>query len=344
MAAPFDLKQLQLIGPAVPMLEGVMEDLGDGSAQFSVSDQGTLFYIQGSPRAEEGTLVWVDREGKELPLSAPPRPYLFPRLSPDGRLIAVDIQSDIWVYDLARETLSRLTFGGTNSFPMWSPDGNWVVYHSAKPGKLPNLAMKPADGSGMEERLTSSENTQYPFSWSPHGQMIAFTENNPTTGLDIWVLPISEGRKPRLFLQTPFTETGAKFSPDGRWLAYASNESGQYEIYVQPYPGPGGKWQVSNEGGVEPVWGSNGELFFRNSNRMMAVETRTQPTFSAGTPRVIFQNSYDPRGPGVQNYAVTADGKRFVMVKLTRMEGGSPRQINVVLNWFEELKQKVPVE
>ena len=193
---------------------------------------------------------------------------------------------------------------------------------------------------------------QHPHSWSPDGQVIAFRDNDPTTGFDSWVLPLSGERKPRVFLRTPFTDTGPKFSPDGRWLAYASDESGRLEIYVQPFPGPGAKTQISTDGGREPLWARNGELFYRNGNRVMAVETKTQPVaqsapssgqprFSAGAPQLLFEGPYDWGGPGTANYTVAPDGQRLVMVKAAGQEAAAA-QINVVLNWFEELKRRVP--
>jgi dipeptidyl aminopeptidase/acylaminoacyl peptidase len=280
----------------------------------------------------------------EQPMGAPPRAYVTPLLSPDGQFLAVTIPADNWVYAIPRSTLSRLTFDGASNYPLWSPDGKRIAFNSAREGKSSNLFWKLADGSGGDERLTASEHFQIPYSWSPDGQFIAFIDIAPTTGNDIWVLPLSGARKPSVFLQTPFYESGPKFSPDGRWLAYVSDESGRFDIYVQPFPGPGGKWQVSTEGGVQPFWAHNGELFYLNGNRLMAVETKTQSTFSASTPKLLFEGPYEQGGAaGVTNYAVTADGQRFVMVKAVAQEGGAPTQINVVLNWFEELKRRVPV-
>ena len=168
-------------------------------------------------------------------------------------------------------------------------------------------------------------------------------ENNPTTGFDIWVLRLAD-RKAQPFLRTPFNESVPRFSPDGRWLGYISNESGRYEVYVQPYPGPGGKWQISTEGGTEPAWNSNGrELYYRNGDKMMAVDIATQPSFTAGKPRVLFEGRYVPSPATSPNYDVSPDGQRFLMLKPNEQEASAPTQINVVLNWFEELKQKVPV-
>ena len=193
------------------------------------------------------------------------------------------------------------------------------------------------------ERLTTSEYTQAPNSWSPDGQQLAYIEINPTTGIDIWVLRMGD-RKPRPFLRTPFSESAPQFSPDGRWLTYVSDESGRSEIYVQPYPGPGGKWQISTEGGTEPVWNRNGrELFYRSGDKMMAVEVTGQPGFAAGKPRLLFEGKYLPTPLTFPNYDVSPDGQRFLMLKPIEQSQAAPTQINVVLNWFEELKQKVPV-
>jgi serine/threonine-protein kinase len=364
MAVPFDLERLEVTGSPSPIVEGVMATTANAwGAHFSISERGSLVYVPGAAGGGESTLVWVDRKGAEQPLAAPPHLYNIPRLSPDGRLVAVATltPTEIWVYDIVRGTLSRLTFEG-GEFPLWSPDGKRIAFASARAGKPPNLFWKPADGSGAEERLTTSDHLQAPHSWSPDGQVLAFTDTGPTTGQDIWVLPLEgdpsaalrtgpsagsgQGRKPRPFLQTTFLESGARFSPDGRWLAYLSDESGRNEIYVQPFPGPGGKWQISREGGTQPLWARNGEIFYRNGNQLMVVETKTQPgsqpIFSAGTPRLLFEGPYVATGTAASNYDVTADGQRFLMVKPSAQEGAAATQINVVLNWFEELKRRVP--
>jgi eukaryotic-like serine/threonine-protein kinase len=190
--------------------------------------------------------------------------------------------------------------------------------------------------------LTTNEYSQFPLAWSPDGQLLAFYEVNPTTQRDIWVLRLSD-RKAQPFLRTPFDEGAPRFSPDGHWMAYCSNESGRYEVYVQPFPGPGGKWQISTEGGTEPVWNRNGrELFYRSGDKMIAVEITTQPNFSVGKPQLLFEGPYvlGVSGP-FPNYDVSPDGQRFLMLKPAEQEQAAT-QINVVLNWFEELKQKVP--
>ena len=344
MAQPFDAERLQLTGDPVPVAEGVQFNppSGGGGAAFTTSESGVLAYRAGGGGSFQHTLVWVSRNGAEQPLTAPPRAYDLPRLSPDGRRVVVEIAPQVWLYDVARNTLTRLTFEGTeNQNPIWTPDGKRIVFASNKDGPVGNIFGQMADGSGGLERLTTGEYLQIPKSLSADGKLLAFHESNPTTQRDIWVLRLSD-RKAQPFLRTKFNEGGEEFSPDGRWLAYVSNESGRPEIYVQPYPGPGGKWQVSVEGGTEPMWSRNGrELFYRSGTKMMAVETTMQPIFSAGTPRVLFEGQYLTSVfpiPGTA-YDVSPDGQRFLMVKQGEQV---PTQINVVQNWIEELKRLVP--
>jgi eukaryotic-like serine/threonine-protein kinase len=347
MAVPFDTQRLAATGTAVPVVEGVMEILSSGAAQYSISATGSLVYVSGSIQSDQSRLVWVSRTGAEQPLAAAARRYLFPRLSLDGRRVAVTIaeqETQVWLYNFSRDTWTRLTFeGSSNSYPSWTPDGKRIAFTSIKEGPV-NLFWQLADGSGGLERLNTSEHSQAPLSWSPDGQLLAFVEINPITGYDIWVLRMGD-RKAQPFLRTPFTETAPQFSPDGRWLAYVSDESGRNEIYVQPYPGPGGKWQISTDGGAEPVWNRNGrELFYRSGDKMMAVDIATEPSLVAGKPRMLFQGQYVPTPPpsSFPFYDVSPDGQRSLMLKPSEQTGAAPTQINVVLNWFEELKRRVP--
>jgi Tol biopolymer transport system component len=295
--------------------------------------------------------VWVSRNGTEQSLAAPARAYLEPRLSPDGRRVAVTLEEQkiqVWLYDLSRERLDPFTLerGG---YPVWTPDGKRIAFQSNKEGPA-NLFWQLADGSGGLERLTTSEYLEAPMSWSPDGQLLAYLEINPSTQREIWVLRVGDPsagtgqvRKAQPFLRTRFDEVEPRFSPDGRWLAYVSNESGRFEIYVQPYPGPGGKWQISTEGGIDPVWNPNGrELFYGSGDKMMVVDIAAQPGFAAGKPRMLFEGRYERAPVPVANYDVSPDGQRFLMLKPSEQAQAAPTQINVVLNWFEELKQKVP--
>jgi Tol biopolymer transport system component len=270
---------------------------------------------------------------------------VYPRLSPDGHRVGVGIteqETQEWLYDLSRETLTRFTFeGNVNLNAIWTPDGKRMAFQSNREGPL-NIFWQLADGSGGLEHLITSENNDFPMSWSSDGQLLAFVEIDPTTGYDIWVLRLSD-RKAQPFLRTRFNESVPRFSPDGRWLAYISNESGRWEIYVQSYPGPGGKWQISTEGGTEPVWNRNGrELFYRSGGKMMAVDIVSQPGFSGGKPRVLFEGRYTPAPGTTPNYDVSPDGQRFLMIKPSEASEAAPTQIQVVLNWFEELKRRVP--
>ncbi len=346
MAVPFDAQSLAVTGAAVPVVENVLQAPATGAAQYSVSTTGSLVYIPGGVQANQRRLVWVTRNGAEQPVAAPARGYLFPRISPDGRRVAVGItenETQIWLYDLSRETLTRFTFEGTVGLNgVWTPDGNRIAFQSTKEG-IPTIYWQKADGSGGLERLTGGQSANVPMSWSPDGQLLAFIDVNPSTQRDIWVLRVGD-RKAEPFLRTRFDESVPRFSPDGHWLAYVSNESGRYEIYVQPYPGPGGKWLISTEGGTEPNWNPNGrELFYRSGDKMMAVDITTQPSFAVGKPRVLFAGPYELSPATSPDYDVSPDGQRFLMLKPAEAgEAAAPTQINVVLNWFEELKRRVP--
>jgi Tol biopolymer transport system component/predicted Ser/Thr protein kinase len=346
VAVPFDLKRLEVTGSPVSILEGVSMNPAFGWAQFSASADGSLAYVPGGSSVSERTLHWVDRKGTARPLPAPPRAYLSSRLSPDGQRLAVGSEvTGVWLYDLARGTLTRLTetFGAL-SLPIWTPDGKHVTFRSMVSSSL-NLHWMPADGSRAAERLTTSENMQSPGSWSPDGQVLAFSENDPTTGWDVWVLKLEGERKPRPFLQTPFNEGAPMFSPDGRWLAYQSDESGRQEIYVRPFPGPGGRSQISTEGGTEPMWARNGrELFYRSGDKMMAAAIETKPVFAATKPKLLFEGHYE-RGffsaSFQPNYDVSPDGQRFLMIKASEQES-AVTQVNVVLNWSDEVRRLAP--
>ena len=272
------------------------------------------------------------------------RPYDWPRLSPEGSRIAVEVEAQTWVYDVTRDTLTRLAFEGTqNDAPLWTPDGRRIAVRTNRAESPPSVFWQMADGSGQAERLTTAVAVgDVPQSFSRDGQFMTFHKQDPKTRRDIYVLSVKD-RKASVFLQTPATEGAPRFSPDGRWIAYVSDESGSPEIYVQPYPGPGGKWQISTSGGVEPLWNPNGrELFYRNGNQVMAVPITTAPAFTPGKPVVLFEGNYlSSPFPATGVTYDTVDGQRFLMVKEWE-DPTAVTQINVVVNWFEELRRLVP--
>jgi serine/threonine-protein kinase len=342
-AVPFDLDRLETTGPPTPIIEGVM-------SSTAFSETGTLVYLSGVPQDESYRLVWVDREGVVSPLSARPDLYMMPRLSPDGRRLAVTRgplgNPDVWIYEMEARTMTRLTFdSGRDGHQVWSPDGERLAFVSVRYGSTDNLFWKRADGTGEAERLTESKNMQLLGSWSPDGKVLAFCEKDPDTNWDIWVLPLDAGGEPRPFLRTPFSEIYPMFSPDGRWLAYSSSESGRSEVWVHAFPGAS-KWQVSTNGGAYPFWAQNAqELFYQRGGRMMVVPYTVEgESFRAGRARELF------RGPfafgSVRQADIAPDGKRFVMLQREVVEEAETEapQLIFVLNWFDEVKRLVPTE
>jgi len=266
-------------------------------------------------------------------------------LSHDGQRVAVDVPSsqtlgdDIWISETSRRTLSRLTFGPESSTdPIWSSDDSRIVF-SRQRGTGRDLYLKAAGGTGSEEVLVTSDALKFPTDWSADGRFLAFESlsNKTRTGWDLWVLSI-EDRKPVLFLGSEFDESGGRFSPDGRWMAYVSNQSGREEIYVQPFPGPGGRWQISTGGGACPIWRRDGrEIFYLAPDmKLMSVEVKTGGTFEAGPPRPLFSPRLKVRPFGRQ-FDVSADGQRF-LINMPVSEEGSP-PITLIQNWFVERKR-----
>jgi serine/threonine-protein kinase len=386
-AMPFDPKKMEVTGLPIKIVEGVQMSTNTGAAYFDISSTGALAYVPGIAEGGERTLVWVDRQGKTETLPLPARSYLFPRISPDAKTLAYEVEGathNLYSYDFARGVVTKLTTDGLSHAPVWTPDGQNLCYRSWKAGTMTMWEM-PADRSRPEERLTMTGGRQSAVSVSPDGRYLAYnqmasmgtgnqmapkadrnqmaptgagsnmeptgteSQTAPTsTGSDIWILPLQgDDRKPQLFVGGKFDEASPKFSPDGKWVAYCSNEAGKAEVYVQPWPGPGPKITLSSDGGTDPLWNRGGqEIFYRNADKMMVVPVSTAGGFKAGKPSLLWEGHYSqgmssscgPPGVSSASYDVTSDGRRFLMVKDIDQDASST-SIVVVLNWTEELKR-----
>jgi hypothetical protein len=338
MAAPFDPIRVEVTGPSVVMLEGV------NGVDFDFGTSGTLLYALGTNHRFK--LVWVDRTGVTRQVGSE-KAYHQPALSPDGRRIAVNIEKDIWVYDLEQETLTRVTFNG-GYWPIWTPDGTRLTYVTLRNGVL-NVVWKNANGTGDEEQLTTSPNSQSASSWSADWKL-AFQNFHPNTSSDIWLLDSGHGRTLRCLLCTDAHEGSPALSPDGKWIAYTSDDPGLREVYVRPVEGSGKKYPISNGPGYQPLWSRNGkELFYWKGApmgadpapihpmQMMVVDLMLDPVFRAAKPRVLFAGSF--LWGGRANYDVSADGQQFLM--LQPVQSAPITQLELVVNWFEELRARV---
>ena len=349
-AVPFDPVRQEVTGAPVEVLDGVMTSGNTGAAEFSLSRRGDLAYVPGRAAGGRRTLEWTDRSGKSVPLPLPAASYLYPRLSPDGRYLAVEIEGpnhDVYVYDFGRSVLTKVTTNGQSHDPVWTPDSKRLAFRSWQSGGM-TMWMMPADRSASSVRLDPSGTRQSPVSISPDGRYLAFDQKSEGTQDDAWVLSLDASGHTQAVAQSRFAEGSAKFSPDGKWIAYASDESGGPEIYVQPFPGPGPKVQISNAGGFDPVWRrSGGELYYRSDDNMMAVSIDTSRQINVSAPRQLWKGNFTDGAasscgmPGVtsSNYDVTADGQRFLMVRDENAAIAATR-IVVVLNWPEELRRQ----
>jgi serine/threonine protein kinase len=347
MAQAFDVSKLQLSGDPFPIAEQVGYNIITGRAFFSVSQTGVLTFL--SNNAPLNQLTWFDRTGKLLSVIGEPAADLGLRLSPDEKRLAIsrlDFQTgsaDLWLIDLARNTPTRFTFDPANEVtPVWSPDGSRIAFGSNRNG-LPSVFQKLSNGAGEDEVVFNFEQSTTPDDWSSDGRFILFGTITARTGNDLWVLPLFGDRKPAPLIQTEFIEIQGRFSQDGHWVAYTSNASGTFQVYVQSFPVSGGKWQVSTNGGAQPQWRRDGkELYYLTPDRkLMAVDVNgTGSNFTVGVPRVLFEarvpTTY-PGGIGAPYYAVTGDGQRFIVDALTGESTSVP--LTVVLNWTADLKK-----
>ena len=333
MAVRFSLDRLELAGEAVRLLDNVQT--------FTLSNTGALVYSAAVEAAS--SLVWVNRQGKAAPLPGAPRGFL-PRLSRDGRRVVSHIDEAagrrITTYAFDTGASTQLTFEGANLWPIWTPDGTRVIYSSNRPGTVWDIFSRPADGAGGETPLVTRPLSQGARDISRDGEWLAYDQPGTDTAQDVWVMPLRAQGTARPVARNSAQEMHPAFSPDNRWIAYVSNESGRPEIYVRPVAEGSGKWRASAGGGVGPRWSPGGrELFYRDGEKMMVVDVRPGDACVAGTPKLIFEAPYLLGGIGT-NYDVAADGTRFLMVASTA--GTSPSSLTVVSNWFDELQRLVP--
>ena len=353
MAMPFDLERNLTTGPPLPVLDGVSTHMDYGFAHAGVGRDGWLVYVTTTQtESTRASLVWVMRDGVETSLGLDARPLGEPRLSPDGRRLAVTINEadrEIWIYDLARGGQIRLTTNpDDDESPVWTPDGSQITYAASCDNQQVTL-QRPADGSGEPTVLPAGEYRHHHIGeWTPDGQTLALTETTPATPGDfgdLWLARPETSEVTNPFPPTRFLERGATFSPDGRWLAYDSQDTRRSEIYVRAVSGKGGKWPVSNAGGTELFWSRDGtEIFYRNDDRMMVVPIDTNPDVVVGLPKVLFEGNYDRLPWERRNYDVTADGQRLLMVKPDVDEQAPTPQLVVVLDWSAELERLVPTD
>ena len=344
-AVAFDRNRLEVAGTPVVVVEQVVTSVG-GAVDAAVAANGTMVYVpgRGGPGAAR-SLVWVDRMGREERVPTPLRAYSFPRISPDGTRVALavmDQEQDIWIWDFARERLTRFTFDpGADQYPLWSPDSRRLIFASTRAGGS-NLFWQAADGTGAVEQLTEGPNLRLPVAMTPDGTRIIIREVGQQD--DLMLMPLQPPRRPQPLVQTKFGERNAEIAPDGRWLVYESNESGREEIYVRPFPDvSGGRWQVSTGGGRMPLWSRNGQELFYGSpdGALMGVRMEPGPSWRSSTPARILQRQFAYSGFG-RAFDIAPDGRRFLMIREGGGNEAAPQNLVVVQNWLEELKRLVP--
>jgi Tol biopolymer transport system component len=342
LAVPFDAALRRITGAPVPIAQQVLYYPNTGNGVFSVSDNRVLAYQAGSAPVVS-QLDWFDRGGRKIGTVGLPGDYEDPRLSPDGSVVAANRidpsngTSNIWLFGIARDTAARFTFSTSfDHYAAWSPDGKRIAFDSNRKG-VTDVYLKALSGSAEEQQLLPSDGAKSPTDWTPDGRALIYERLDPKTKSDLWMLPLSGDRTPVRIVHADANEVDGRVSPDGRWIVYASDESGKWEVYVAAFPGPGDRWQVSNGGGSQPIWRRDGkELFYLAADRkLMAVAVTPGARFEAGATRPLFQTH--ARYTGNVAYDVTADGQRFLVNTLIGAEGIPP--ITVEVNWMEALRR-----
>jgi Tol biopolymer transport system component len=355
-AAPFDLERLEVTGASMPVLEGVATNPGAGGAQFAASDSGALVFLSGGSLVPPMPIAWLGRDGQARPLRPTRAIYFVIGFSPDGQRLAMDIrdrdEADVWIYEWARDAMYRLTtHPGQDVSPVWSPDGRWIAFSSTRGDqRTPNLYCQRADGTGEVLRLTESATPQFPTSWHPSGRFLAFNDTSGRTHISILELSGDEasGWKPAkasALQDSPSIQNNAAFSPDGRWVAYSSSETGNLEVYVRPFPGAGGRVRVSTSGGQHPMWSrTRSELFYRGfgDNAIMVTPYRVEgDAFHVDKASRWSATAIETRGP-FRNFDLHPDGDRFA-VMLPVGEERKRDHVTLILGFADELRRLVPV-
>ena len=353
-AVPFDVDRLEVHGTSVPVLEQVGYNAQQGSAQIDFSQTGTLIYRSGGAGGDLPTLQWLDAAGQTQPLLAKPGAYQRPSLSPDGQRLALEVTegsgTDVWVYNWQRDTMTRLTFTGNAYAPLWSPDGRYISFQLRGEG----MSATRSDGSGKPQALTQSKNAQLPWSFTPDGKRLAFFEAGAGT-YSLWTVPLESDNaelragKPEVFLQSQADDRYPSFSPDGRWMAYRSDESGTNQVYVRAYPDKGGKWQISNGGGTIPMWSRNGhELFFESLDNhiMVTAYTVKGDSFVADKPRLWSEKQLGSTGTVTRNVDLAPDSKRIVALMPAETPEDQTAKNHVIFleNFFDEVRRRTATQ
>jgi Tol biopolymer transport system component len=348
-AVPFDIARMTLAGPAVPVVRDVITKV-NGTADFVVSRNGAAAYMTRDIRSPGYTLVWFDRQGRSEATGAPPHIYLSARMSPDGARVALadgNPESGILMWDFMERVLTQLTFDpGTYFGPVWSPDGSRMAFGYPREGAVTNIYWQATDGTGAAERLLESTLPQHPWTFTSDGKSLIIRESTPETGLDLSIVPLEGERKARPLVREPGNQLHPDISPDGRWIAYQTEEAGASQVVVRPFPSvDSGKWIVSPDGGTRPRWNRRGgELFYQDPDgRLLSVTVQTGTEFKFNAPAVVFDGRFVTAAPLDRTYDVSPDGNRFLAIRdAADTGGGPPVQLNVILNWAEELKVFVP--
>ncbi len=342
-AVPFDADRVEITGVPFPVVQNIAGDPTSGAMDYAVSDDGTLIYIPGQTEINNRHLVKYDLSGRVVDFDVPVQSYIEPKISPDGTRIAVTIGTgkdfDIWTYDIGRKTLSRLTFGGVNRSPVWSPDGTRIAYFSYITAGVNSVTIKNADGSGEAEVIYKNDRRFYIDVWTRDGKYLILNMATLRNSSDIHLLPLADPKQTVPFLATQFDEYISSVSPDGKWLAYSSNETGVYQIYVRKFPDGGGKWQISTDEGLEPRWAPDGKtLYYISGGRLMAVAIDVAASFTNGTPRALISGIRLLPVDSGQSYDITPDGKWLVTTQ-SGVGSESLTTIQVILNVFSELRE-----